>query len=64
MKPNEKAAWMRFLLDESGRDLVEYLVLAGLIVFGAVASMRDWPRRSVHPLPVSVPAHELYQLNG
>ena len=39
MQRSEKPGWLRLLLDESGQDLIEYLVLAALIVLGAVVSM-------------------------
>ncbi len=34
-----KQAVIRFMQDESGQDLIEYALVAGLIALGAVAAM-------------------------
>jgi Flp pilus assembly pilin Flp len=40
MKPCERPAWLRFLLDESGQDVIEYLLVVSLLVLGAVVSLK------------------------
>jgi pilus assembly protein Flp/PilA len=39
MKKNIKNAFVAFMKDESGQDLIEYALVAGLIGLGAVAAM-------------------------
>ena len=39
MMKNLKHAFVAFLKDESGQDLIEYALVAGLIALGAVAAM-------------------------
>lgn len=39
MKKNIKNAFVAFIKDESGQDLIEYALVAGLIGLGAVAAM-------------------------
>ena len=39
MKKNIKSAFVAFMNDESGQDLIEYALVAGLIGLGAVAAI-------------------------
>ena len=39
MRKNIKNAFVAFIHDESGQDLIEYALVAGLIGLGAVAAM-------------------------
>jgi pilus assembly protein Flp/PilA len=37
----EGAALARFLTDESGQDLIEYALIAGLVALGTVAAVKS-----------------------
>jgi pilus assembly protein Flp/PilA len=39
MTKNLKHAFAAFMKDESGQDLIEYALVAGLIALGAIAAM-------------------------
>jgi pilus assembly protein Flp/PilA len=39
MMKNLRHAFVAFMKDESGQDLIEYALVAGLIALGAVAAM-------------------------